>query len=102
LLTKEQHTKILNDLRSMCTDIGKASEILTELSDDYSSTLACVDDLTNKNAEFHKNNESLVKANGNLFLKLQMQEENKEEEKEEEKPLTFDSLFDEKGNLKQI
>lgn len=101
-MTKEEHTQAIQDIRKLVNDEdGKITELLTNLSDDYGKILAENSDYQLKNEKLKNDNEKLRDTNMRLFLKVgsPKESEEKSEEKEEEK-LTFENLFDEKGDLK--
>lgn len=102
-MTKEEHTQAIQDIRKLVNDDdGKITELLTNLSDDYGKILAENSDFQLKNEKLKNDNEKLRDTNMRLFLKVgspKEESEEKPEEKEEEK-LTFENLFDEKGELK--
>lgn len=101
-MTKEEHTQAIQDIRKLVNDDdGKITELLTNLSDDYGKILAENSDYKLKNEKLTNDNDKLRDTNMRLFLKVGTTEKEEEEpeEKEEEK-LTFENLFDEKGDLK--
>ena len=100
-MTKEEHTQAIQDIRKLVNDDdGKITELLTNLSDDYGKILAENSDYKLKNEKLTNDNDKLRDTNMRLFLKVGTTEKEEEEpeEKEEEK-LTFENLFDEKGDL---
>ena len=100
-MTGEQHTKIIQAIQQNVGDVALISQKLAELSEDYSTTLATVDTSTKEVEKFKLENEKLRQANMNLFMKIGTTKEDEEtEEEEEENTLTFDALFNEKGELK--
>lgn len=102
-MTKEEHTKAIQEIRKLVQDDdGKITELLTNLSDAYGEIIAENSDYQLKNEKLKNDNEKLRDTNMRLFLKVgspKEESEEKPEEKEEEK-LTFENLFDEKGELK--
>lgn len=80
---------------------GSITQILADLSDDYGSILADIDNTNLQNEKLKKDNENLRDTNMRLFLKIENPNETTTEEPEEEnKKLTFENLFNEKGELK--
>ena len=78
------------------------SELLTELSDDYESVLTDSESASEKVTELTKNNETLRAVNAKLFLKVGEVPKDvpKTTEQEEDIPnVTFESLFNDKGEL---
>lgn len=107
-MTRDEHKNIVNQLLGMATpeQQAAASELLTQLTDDYEQTLTNCETLTTNNATLTDNNEKLRKVNADLFLKVGTT--NKETHKEtdpgqgdggNENQLTFEALFNEKGEL---
>lgn len=107
-MTRDEHKKIVNQLLGMATPENQAtaSELLTQLTDDYEQTLTNNETLTANNATLTANNEQLRSVNADLFLKvgvtnkqIHKQDEPGKEDKPDETKLTFDALFNEKGEL---
>lgn len=107
-MTREEIKQKMNELLGLSTpeNQGRASEILTGLSDEFESILTESENAATKVQELTANNETLRAVNAKLFLKVGTSE--KESHKEETKPetkiesenkLTFDKLFNEKGEL---
>lgn len=103
-MTKEEHTKAIQDIRQLVQDDdGKITELLTNLSDAYGEIIAENSDYQLKNEKLKNDNEKLRDTNMRLFLKVGSPKDDTTEEKTDEKPeekLTFENLFDEKGELK--
>lgn len=102
-MTKEEHQEIVKQIMGNLSDQGKVSELLTNLSEDYGVVIT--ESETNKTLaeQTQKDMDNLREYNMKLFLKLGEQNSGiKENEQQEpqQKELTFDSLFDESGNLK--
>ena len=108
-MTRDEHKQIIQKMLGMVTpeNQANASELLTQLSDDYEQTLTASETLTKNNETLTVNNEKLRQVNADLFLKVGVtNKENNNENKEgqtdngqEESNLTFDGLFNEKGEL---
>lgn len=92
-------TKITELLQNH-TDQAKVSTLLAELSDDYTQVTAETIASKTTATKLLDDNEKLRQANMGLFLKIG--EPTKKEDKQAPTDDTpkFDSLFDEKGNLK--
>lgn len=107
-MDRQQHTSIIQQLRGLVSEENQATatQLLTQLSDDYDETLTASETLTTANADLTARNERLREVNSELFMKVGTSKENKggnnqeQENKEgQENELTFDKLFDEKGDL---
>lgn len=107
-MTRDEHKKIVNQLLGMATPENQAtaSELLTQLTDDYEQTLTSNETLTASNATLTANNEKLRSVNADLFLKVgttqkQIHKDTTpgKDEQPDETELTFDALFNEKGEL---
>jgi hypothetical protein len=99
-MTYEEHTALIREIRESATDEGKLSTLLTQLSDDYNSTLGTVKETTDKNTELTQANESLRESNMKLFLKIGQEVKPEENKTPEDTKKSFEKLFDEKGELK--
>lgn len=103
-MTKAEFNAAVRSILDNLSDQAAASERLTELYDAFSEVSANNEQLTSTNTQLETDNENLRKANLRLFSRLGEQnasEKEKEEEKEEEtKPMKFEDLFNEKGELK--
>ena len=106
-MERTEHTNIVNQLLSMCAPENQAtaSELLTQLSDDYEATLTTLETAQTNIESLTTNNENLRRVNADLFLRVG--ETIKKPTPTEPKPvdsqenqLTFDALFNEKGELK--
>lgn len=83
-------------------DTGKISEMVEEMREGFNKEVTRAETAETNAADLKTKNESLQAANMNLFLKsgqLIKETEEKKIEKPQEK-IDFDSLFDEKGELK--
>ena len=90
-----------------CEDEIERRTLLTGLQDDISAIFDSNSDLTEKNTNLQAENEKLVKANMELFLRIgnpKDQSEIKQNEtgieNKEEETMKFEDLFNEKGELK--
>lgn len=88
-----------------CTDEAQRRTLLTSLADEVSTTFDEHKTLTDQNAQYVKDMENLRSANMKLFLQVGEQRkpdspiDNNGGNKEEPK-LTYENLFNEKGELK--
>ena len=105
-MTRDEHKQIIQKMLGMVTpeNQANASELLTQLSDDYEQTLTASETLTANNATLTANNEKLRQVNADLFLKVgttnkETHNQNANNQQQEENKLTFDGLFNEKGEL---
>lgn len=107
-MTREEHNQIIQQMIGLVTpeNQANASKLLTQLSEDYEQTLTTSETLTKNNETLTANNEKLREVNAELFLKVGTTKkdgnnENNEGqgEGEQENNLTFDALFNEKGDL---
>lgn len=105
-----KHKDITNQLLSMVTPENQATacELLTQLSEDYSETTATLTAHAENIETLTKNNETLREVNAKLFLKVGSSEpvpnvpnpsEPVPEGSETQEIPTYDSLFNEKGEL---
>lgn len=107
-MTRDEHKQIIQKMLGFVTpeNQANASELLTQLSDDYEQTLTASETLTKNNETLTANNEKLRQVNADLFLKVgttnketHSQEQNNGNGQDEENKLTFEALFNEKGEL---
>lgn len=81
---------------------GRASEILTTLNDEYLTLVETATTAQGQAAELTERNEKLRQVNADLFLKVGTVTPSPDTEPEPERrgaALTFDALFNEKGEL---
>ena len=107
-MTRDEHKAMVQKMLAMVTpeNQANASELLTQLSDDYEKTLTESETLTKTNETLTANNEKLRQVNADLFLKVgntnketHNETQNNSNEQGNEKPLPFEALFNEKGDL---
>ena len=106
-MKREEHKSKLNDLLKLVTpeNQASASEILTGLSEDYEQVLTESETAANRVSELTANNETLRAVNAKLFLKVGATDketphtETTDNKIESENKITFDNLFNEKGEL---
>ena len=103
-MTRDEHKKAVAKLLGMVSaeHQADASELLTTLSEDYEETLTTSETSATRVSELTAKNEKLRQVNTELFLKVGTPQKQKEDVKEESNipDITFDSLFNEKGELK--
>ena len=103
-MTKAEFNAAVKSILDNLSDQAAASESLTKLYDAFSEVSANNEQLNSTNTQLETDNENLRKANLRLFSRLGEQnvsDKEKEEDKEEEtKPMKFEDLFNEKGELK--
>ena len=104
MLSYEDYKTALDMILESGNDSGAVSELLVDLLNNYSTVLKTVEDLTVENETLTKNNASLVKANGELFMQVgtKPKEEEAEVEEIELVPLdeVLDELIDDRGGIK--
>lgn len=107
-MTRDEHKNIVNQLLGMvgADNQASASDLLTQLTDDYNTTLDSLDTANTNVTQLTENNERLRDVNAKLFLKVgevPKGNPNKTTEKGndggDDKKLTFEALFNEKGDL---
>lgn len=108
-MKREEHKAIIDEMMKLATpeNQARACELLTQLSDDYEQTLTASETLTADNATLTANNEKLRQVNADLFLKVgttnketHIENKNNNNGQERELPeMTFEKLFNEKGEL---
>lgn len=106
-MTRDEHKKAIQSLLGMVSadHQASASELLTNLSDDYEKTLTDFEQAQADVQNLTNNNETLRQVNAKLFLRVgeteHKQEKTNEHEvkSEEEKIPQFSELFNEKGEL---
>lgn len=106
-MTRDEHRQVINRLLGMVAadHQADASELLTNLSDDYEKTLTASESSATRITELEENNANLLKVNSKLFLRVGETEkqvthsEEPDKGEPEVKPLPFADLFNEKGEL---
>lgn len=104
-MKRSEHKAIIDKVLGMIAPEHQAaaSEALNTLSTDYGTTLDSLETANTSVQELTTANESLRAVNTKLFLQVGASEKKEQEEEtkeEENKPLPFDDLFNEKGELK--
>jgi hypothetical protein len=69
-MTNEEHSQIIHEIAQNLSDQGKVTELLTKLSDDYTSTNAKLSEYDTKVPQLESDMESLRKSNMALFVKV--------------------------------
>ena len=104
MMTYDDYKAALDMVLESGSDSGAVSELLVDLLNNYSTVLKTVDDLTSENETLTKNNASLVKANGELFLQVGTKPKEAENEVEEVELVPLDEvleeLIDDRGGIK--
>lgn len=110
-MKREDHKKLLNELLGFLPSDNQArgSEILTSLTNDYEQVLNTSEGFETANKELKDRVEHLRSVNYDLFEQLgtQKKEQNEDDKKDVndgkkdkgENTLTFDKLFNDKGEL---
>lgn len=106
-MNREEHKQKLNEILGLVAPENQArmSEFLSELSEDYERVLTESEKASNRVSELTTNNELLRAANTKLFLKVGATDketphtEKTETTVEGDNEITFDNLFNEKGEL---
>jgi hypothetical protein len=107
-LTNEEHTQIIQQIATNLGDQARVTELLTQLSDDYTETTAKLTDYDTRVPQLEQDMESLRSANMKLFLKVGAEIKDPTPptpptppiEKGEEDKDPIANLFNEKGELK--
>lgn len=108
-MTRDEHKNIVNQLLTMASpeQQAAASDLLTQLTDDYEKTLTDFESATANVTQLTANNETLRQVNAKLFLKVGETDKNMNNHQNtqnndkdgNENQLTFEALFNEKGEL---
>lgn len=107
-MTRDEHKQLMSQLLTTIAPEHQATatQLMTTLTEDYEQTLTDFEKTTNDNKTLTANNEKLREVNADLFLKVGVTKKeshtdtHQETTNEGEKDLpTFDSLFNEKGDL---
>lgn len=108
-MTRDEHKQIIQKMLGMVTPDNQAtaSELLAQLSDDYEETLTGYEKASTSVKELTEKNETLRDVNAKLFLKVGNTDKethiennnNADSQEGNENALTFEALFNEKGDL---
>ena len=98
-------TEIMNLIANLRIDIDNAESresLIDRISEAVNTVYDANDTLSNSNAEYVRANEQLRSANMKLFTQIGAEPVKTETKPQEEEPkkLSFDDLFNEKGELK--
>lgn len=66
-MTREEHSNIISELRTT-NDVGRQSELLQQLDNDYNEMLSTADEHTQTIERLENENKTLAKANNELWL----------------------------------
>lgn len=99
-MNKQEFLDRFNAIGQM-EDAAQMRTALAEMCDDVTAVFDSNEELTTQNQQFATDNESLRSANMRLFLQVGEQRKPDEPTPEPPKPvkMSFDSLFDDKGNI---
>ncbi len=108
-MTRDEHKNAVNQLLGMIAaeHQAAASELLTNLSDGFNTTLNDLETANGNVQSLTGDNEALRKANMKLFLRVgetdkeihKKQDNPSHDKNEENDTLRFEALFNEKGEL---
>lgn len=106
-MTREDVTKLTQELFGLASaeHQARASEIITELSEGFDGVLTDSENAATRISELTANNETLRAVNAKLFLKVGHADTGANgdpkppEEDKPENTLTYEQLFNEKGEL---
>ena len=107
-MKREDHKEIIQKMLGMVTPDNQAdaSKLLTQLSEDYEETLTAFETASTNVQELTSKNETLREVNADLILKVgtskketDVDENNNSDVIDEENKMTFEALFNEKGEL---
>ena len=113
-MTIEEHKNIITEIATNLNDQAKVTTLLADLSKDYSEISSKLDTANTSVTDLTKTNEELRAANMKLFTQIGsskqpstvLDESNKDnptsesENTNDNKELTYENLFNEKGELK--
>ena len=106
----EEFNNITKSILECCNkeslDVGAISESLNKLNSAYEELTTNSKDISEKNTELNKTNESLRSVNMKLFTQIGIvnnedkpNNENEEQEEQEEPKTDIKDLFDDQGNF---
>lgn len=101
-MDRQELMNLVSSLRASIENPEARDGIIDQISDGINGICDSNDNLTTSNTEYIRNNEQLRAANMKLFMQIGS-EPIKPNPKPEDKPaekLTFEALFNEKGELK--
>lgn len=100
-MTRDELTQALTDIGT-ATDDAQRRALLTQVTGAVNDLFQSNDTLTTANTAFEQQVQQLQGYNMELYLQVQGQKKQEPagKKEEEQKPLKFEDLFDEKGDLK--
>ena len=107
-MKKEKMKEIVDSMLSNLQDIAKVTELLNTLQEENNNLENALQTIEEEKQKILVDNEQLRQVNMKFFLKLSggpdenkgtQTTQNSESEPDEEKMLSFDDLFNEKGEL---
>ena len=102
-MTRAEHDEIINKIQANPSDTAEVSLLLTELSKDYFIVSETAEKIEKANQELKLANEKLRSTNMQLFLErgnTPPPKSNTTEPTFAESEISFENLFNEKGELK--
>ena len=105
MLTQAEFREKMGNILNNAGDAGVISEILTDVLGNYNEVTVQIEILTERAKKLEENNASLVKANGELFMKIGAPiDKPKDEEAEQGTTATLEEVLekvlDERGKFK--
>ena len=105
MLTPSEFKEKMGSILNNAGDAGAISEILTDVLGNYNEVTVQIEMLTERAKKLEENNASLVKANGELFMKVGAPTEKVKEEEQEQETIptleeVLEKVLDERGKLK--
>ena len=104
MLTQAEFKEKMGSILNNAGDAGAISEILTDVLGNYNEVTVQIEMLTERAKKLEENNASLVKANGELFMKVGAPTEKAKEEPDQETTPTLEevleNVLDERGKFK--
>lgn len=99
-MTREEHTSKIMQIKEKIHEIddGTITNILADLSDDYSALLTDIDNKTLQAEKLQNDNENLRDTNMRLFLRVG-EVKTEDVPQDESKKRDYSDLFNEKGEL---
>lgn len=102
-MTLQEHKDIVNQILENHGEQAKVSELLAQLTDDYTAVSTTLADNTATTEKAIAECEELRKANMTLFRQIGLKPEQNDTGNSSTKPeedVKYEDLFDESGNLK--
>ena len=98
-MNREELLQALTELGTITDDAERRSRI-TSLSDELNTILDSNETLTATNTQLESDKKKLQEYNMELYLKVGAQGKKQDKPKQESEELTYEKLFNEKGELK--